>query len=101
MDIDAHNTAPESVEIVYRLVGGTHVFSSKGITGLVHVGSHDRAKAFESVLPALNMHVGDAYGCKASYKFVISYSQFEHHVAADDDIVGNFLTLTLDQSIAA
>ena len=75
-----HIQVPHSVALVYRLVGDTHVFSSSGIKGLVHVGSHDREKAFHSVMTALNKHVSHAYGCEATYSCAIGYDEFCRHV---------------------
>jgi hypothetical protein len=95
MERNIGNNIPESVELVYRLVGNTHVFSSKGIKGLVHVGSHDREKAFNDSIECLGRHVSFAYQCEAAYTCTMDYDQFTAHVDADNDIVGNFLTMTL------
>jgi hypothetical protein len=93
-----HHGVPQSVALVYRVVGNTHVFSSNGIKGLVHVGSHDREKAFHSVMGALNKHVTHVYGCEATYRCEMSYDQFVKHVDAQDDITGNFFEVVLDQA---
>lgn len=91
-------TVPNNVELIYRVVGKTHVFSSKGIRGLVHIGSHDRQEAFTNVIESLGAHVSAAYGCEAAYKCAISYTQFEEHIDADNDIAGNFLIARLDET---
>lgn len=95
MEKSGNRIVPEHVELAYRVVGKTHVFSSKGINGLVHVGSHDREKAFRDVIPALNKHVSHAYGCEAAYKSTISYADFCKHLKGEDDILGGFVTFTL------
>jgi hypothetical protein len=95
MERSRENIIPESVELVYRVVGNTHVFSSKGIKGLVHVGSHDREMAFNDAIECLGRHVSFAYDCEAAYKCTMEYKQFSAHVDAENDISGNFLTMTL------
>lgn len=88
---------PHSVALVYRVVGDTHVFSSKGIVGLVHVGSHDREQAFHDVMNALNKHVTHTYRCDASYSCAMTYEQFSDHLLLENDIAANFLEVTLDK----
>lgn len=89
---------PETVALVYRVVDGdTHIFQSKGIKGLVHVGSHDRAVAFEKVITALNQHVGEAYGCEATYKCAMTYDEFVSNIGIHK-ISGRFIELTLDHA---
>lgn len=93
-----HSTVvPETVALVYRIVGDTHVFQSKGIKGLVHVGSHDRETAFHNVMDALNQHVTEAYRCEAVYKCTMSYPQFVANIDAHK-ISGRFISLTLDRA---
>lgn len=97
-----HNLpAPEVVELVYRVVGNTHVFSSRGIQGLVHVGSRDRKTAYESVVDGLNRHVAEAYGTHARYNCEYSYEQFAQHLDNDAGILSNFLTMKLDHAVCA
>jgi hypothetical protein len=92
-----HNLpAPEVVELVYRVVGNTHVFSSRGIQGLVHIGSHDRKTAYENVVTGLNKHVAETCGADVSYKCEYSYEEFAQHVDNERGLVGNFLTMKLD-----
>jgi len=91
-----HVNVPQSVALVYRVVGDTHVFTSKAIRGLLYVASHDRETAFHDVIPALNKHIAAAYSCEASYKCAMDYTTFISHVDAEDDILGNFLELELD-----
>lgn len=92
---------PNSVELVYRVVGETHVFSSKGILGLLHIGSVNRKTAFTNVISRLSKHVTAAYNCPAAYKCEMSYDEFAQHVDAENDISGNFLTLKLDEQAMA
>ena len=87
---------PEEVGIVYRNVGNTHVFTSKGIEGLVHCGSSELEDAFNQVIACLNHHVSEVYDCEVEYKSQVPFNEFEQHLASSNDIVGNFLTLTLD-----
>lgn len=93
--------APEVVELVYRVVGNTHVFSSRGILGLVHVGSQDRETAYKNIVPSLNQHVAEAYGARVSYKCEYSYDQFSQHLDNDSGILANFITMKLDQMACA
>jgi len=98
-----HNNqnVPELVELVYRVVGNTHVFTSRGIQGLVHVGSADRKTAFHDVMTCLKAHVRETYGCDVSYTCDTTYDDFAQHIDADNNIMGNFLTLKLDALEAA
>ncbi len=97
-----HNLpVPEVVELVYRVVGNTHVFSSRGIHGLVHVGSCDRKTAYLGVVEGINLHVSEAYGTEARYKCEYSYDQFSQHVDHDSGVLSNFLTMKLDQNAFA
>ena len=89
---------PSQVELIYRVVGDTHVFSSKGIRGLVHVGSHDQEEAFREVINALNKHITITYDCEAKYKCETSFNDFCKHLEMANDIPGNFLTMTLERS---
>jgi len=89
--------APSSVELVYRVVGETHVFSSREILGLLHIGSVDRKTAFTNVISRLSKHVTAAYNCSAAYKCEMSYDEFAQHIDAENDMSGNFLTLKLDE----
>ena len=99
--MSTNGNVPENVEIAYRVVGGTHVFSSKGIEGLLHVGSKDRRDAFERVIPALNTHVAEAYGCEVAYVGTVNYDEFASHVDGGEDILANFLNFRLDRTLAA
>ena len=92
---------PEEVGIVYRSAGSTHVFTSKGIKGLVHCGSSDLEDAFNQVIACLNHHVSEVYNCEVEYKSQMSFEEFSQHLASDNDILANFLTLTLDSKSAA
>lgn len=97
----SNQTVPEVVELVYRTVGNTHVFSSRGIQGLVHVGSADLKTAFTDVMSCLKSHVNETYGCTVSYTCDTTYEEFAQHIATDSNIMGNFLTLKLDVMEAA
>lgn len=61
------SVAPNHVDLVYRKIGDTHVFASKGIRGLVHVGHTDLMTAIREVIAALNVHVKKTYGVDARY----------------------------------
>lgn len=93
--------APAVVELVYRVVGNTHVFSSHGIKGLVHTGSYDRKVAFERVMLCLNDHVKSVYGDDVHYHADLNYDEFSRHLDSERDITANFLTLRLDGCMAA
>ena len=93
--------APETVELVYRVVGNTHVFSSRGIQGLVHTGSAERKKAFTQVIECLNEHVQAVYGNDVHYHAEYTYDEFADHLDSGVDILANFITLRLDAPIAA
>jgi hypothetical protein len=95
MDRSSHIAIPEGVELVYRKLGNTHVFSSKGIKGLLHIGSVDRETAFNNVVPSLNAHVAEAYGCEAVYSIDLSYNDFCKHVDSSENVFGNFIHVTL------
>ena len=90
-----HANAPETIGLVYRQIGQTHVFTAKNVKGLVHIGSRDRKKAFEIALSALGAHVEVAYSVKAAYTPNMSYEEFSRHLELQDDIDGNFLSATL------
>jgi hypothetical protein len=100
MNVNSHG-APEVVELVYRVVGNTHVFHSRGIRGLVHIGSHDRKTAFDSVLVAVNEHVSGVYGDGVKYHSDMSYIDFSKKVDGDSGLIGSFITLHLDACLAA
>ena len=87
---------PSEVGIVYRNAGSTHVFTSKGIDGMVHCGSHDLEDAFNQVIACLNHHVSEVYNCEVEYKSQVSFDEFSQHLASNSDIMVNLLTLTLD-----
>jgi len=96
------HSAPEKVELVYRVVGKTHVFSSRGIQGLVHTGSSDRETAFHKVIECLNAHVSSTCGLDARYRCEMTYDEFARHVDTVGDLRGNFLTMRrLDAPLAA
>lgn len=100
MNRSSHSSIPESVELIYRTVGNTHVFSSKGIKGLLHIGSESRETAFKNVIPTLNTHISEAYGCDASYNIGLSYEDFCKHVESSEDVFGNFIHVTLANDCA-
>lgn len=91
------HSPPQSVALVYRVVGKTHVFASDNLRGLVHVGSHDRETAFNDVISALNDHVTNAYKCEAAYRCETTYEEFCEHLDAENDLAGAFISLTLDR----
>ena len=89
-------SVPESVEILYRMVGATHVFSSNGIKGVLQVGNYDQEQAFNAVIPALNKHISYAYNCEAAYKLSTTYVDFVAHLEDKMLLDSNFLTVVLD-----
>jgi hypothetical protein len=97
MNMSTQVAVPENVEIAYRVVGRTHVFSTKGINGLLHVGSRDQETAFAKVIPTLNSHVSNAYGCEVAYRCTVDYKTFRKHLEQDSDISANFLRFKLDK----
>ena len=89
---------PENVNLVYRKVGKTHVFSTEGARGLVHVGSVDRENAFNSVIPALSKHITAAYEREASYTCEMSYSDFVQHLDEANSLSAGFVEFRLDHA---
>jgi hypothetical protein len=81
---------PDEVALVYRMVGETHVFTSTGIDGLVHVGSHDKRTAFDCAFKALSLHVSKTSGMAVEYEPEQSFEEFfdDAHAA---EITGNFI----------
>lgn len=94
--------APQEVGFIYRRVGDVHVFSTKsGINGLVHIGHHDRKEAFDSVIPALNLHVEEAYKNYAAYKCETTYDDFTNNIDVIGGLSNHVVMFTLDPSISA
>jgi|GEM_PF-3773793 hypothetical protein len=87
---------PNEVEINYRRVGDTHVFTSKGIKGVVHCGSSDLEDAFGHVAECLSHHISEEYECEAVYTAPLTFGEFELLIASDSDVVNNGLMLQLD-----
>lgn len=85
---------PSQIALVYRQVGSTHVFSSSGIEGLVHIGSCNRKKAFEKVFRSLSRHVTHVYGREAVYEAPFTYSEFADTIEGAD-IGPNFVLARL------
>ncbi|MCF6271620.1 MAG: hypothetical protein L3J37_00300 [Rhodobacteraceae bacterium] len=92
--------APQEVGFLYRRVGDVHVFSTKGINGLVHVGHHNRKEAFDSVIPALNLHVEEAYHNHAAYKCETTYDDFANKIDIVGGLSNHVVMFTLDASTA-
>lgn len=89
---------PDQVDLVYRKVGVNHVFASKGIRGLVHVGHRDLAVAYHTVIEALNVHVTNTYGVPAKYVCETDIRDLAFKVASTS---GNMFAVHLDHRQAA
>lgn len=71
------NKLPEHIDLVYRKVGDVHVFASKGIKGMIHVGHDDLKTAYDNVLEALHTHVQKAYGVEARYRSASGFDDLQ------------------------
>lgn len=74
--------APDHIDLVYRKVGDYHIFASKGIKGLVHVGHQDLNEACTRVLTALNCHVEQTYGVEAHYVCESGFAELSRKIAS-------------------
>jgi len=87
---------PEAVNMLYRRLGDTHVFSSTGIKGLVHVGSEDRERGFRDAFAALGEHVSHLCGEPASYRPAESYAEFSRLLAREGSLSGHVIEARLE-----
>jgi hypothetical protein len=68
-------SAPAEVNLIYRNVGKTHVFTALELPGF-HIGSSMLNHVFDHALSALNEHVSKLYLCEATYKLDYSFDGF-------------------------
>jgi hypothetical protein len=97
-EFEAARNPPNHVDLVYRQVGSTHIFSTKAITGLIHVGDDDLETAYDLVIKALNLHVTNVYGVETHYVHPVKFSDFASKVANGR---GELVEVVLDQTGAA
>jgi hypothetical protein len=86
--------APDHVDLVYRKVGDHHIFASKGIQGLVHVGHTDLERAYDDLLRVLNFHVTRTYGVEARYICDAGFDGLRKKIEADGECL--FVEVVLD-----
>ena len=67
--------APAEVNLIYRNVGKTHVFTALELPGF-HIGSSMLEHVFQQATDALNEHVSKLCKCEAKYKLDYSYEGF-------------------------
>ena len=85
--------APERVELAYRLVGRTHVFTAHEFRGF-HIGSAELRTAFEQAAVALGEHVTNLYGLHdqpVQYKAEMTFDDFQNHLEMTTSDVDGFL----------
>ena len=66
---------PSEVNLIYRNVGRTHVFTAMELPGF-HIGSSLLEHAFNKAAEALNEHVSKLYRCEATYQLEFKYDAF-------------------------
>lgn len=66
---------PSEVNLIYRNVGRTHVFTAMELPGF-HIGSSQLEHAFNKATEALNEHVSKLYRCEATYQLEFKYEAF-------------------------
>lgn len=66
---------PSEVNLIYRNVGKTHVFTAMELPGF-HIGSSRLEHAFNKATEALNEHVSKLYKCEATYQLEFDYDAF-------------------------
>lgn len=85
-------TPPAEVNLIYRQVGKTHVFTALELPGF-HIGSSRLSHVFNQAMPALNEHVSKLYHCKALYKFApASFDEFRSQISGDSGQVNATIT---------
>lgn len=78
------------VTMSYRRLGTTHVFSSIGIEGLVHVGHHDMHHAYRAAGEALALHLSVIGDARVVCRPVKSFDEFVSAIA-DPELLGSFV----------
>jgi hypothetical protein len=66
---------PSEVNLIYRNVGRTHVFTAMELPGF-HIGSSKLDYAFNKAAEALNEHVSKLYKCDATYQLEYDFESF-------------------------
>jgi hypothetical protein len=82
-------TPPQEVNLIYREVGKTHVFTAAELRGF-HIGSESLAFAYENLAQALSEHVSRVFGCEAKYCIEGSFDEFRHHLGSEN-LLGSFV----------
>jgi len=75
---------PAEIELVYKLVGNSHVFTAPTVGGFYY-GSSSLEKTFNEAAKALSLHVSRMYSVKAEYHLGSSLSTFQGHLESDDE----------------
>jgi hypothetical protein len=70
---------PTEVNLIYRNVGKTHVFTALELPGF-HIGSSKLEHVFKQATDALNEHVSRLYKCDAKYQIEFTYEAFRVQV---------------------
>jgi len=92
-------SAPSHIDLVYRKVDGDHIFASKGIKGLVHVGHTDLEEAYARLLEALTFHVFHTYDVEAEYHCEAGFEGLQRKVQEGGDLL--FVQAHLHSPLAA
>jgi hypothetical protein len=91
--------APGHIDLVYRKVDDEHIFASKGIKGLVHVGHTSLEQAYDRLLEALTFHVRHTYRVDARYDCERGFEGLKKKVHEGGELV--FVHAHLQPPIAA
>ena len=75
---------PKEIELVYRQVGSSHVFTAPSIEGFYY-GSASLETTFNEAAEALSMHVSRMFRVEAQYRLGVSFAAFKDHLAAEED----------------
>jgi hypothetical protein len=67
--------APSEVNLIYRDVGKTHVFTALELPGF-HIGSSQLEHVFTQATAALNEHVSRLCKCEAKYQLDYTFEEF-------------------------
>ena len=79
--MDRLTEVPNEITLVYREVGGTHVFTAPNFKGL-HIGSSDLKNAYSLVPVALSEHVSSVCSQESEYVLSMPFEQFESHLTS-------------------
>ncbi len=75
---------PETVQVLYKRAGQTHVFTSPDLNGL-HIGNSDLEAAFKLIVDAISALVEADTGATTAYKFDMSFEEFETSIRPSQD----------------